>query len=304
MGKQATVRKEWLETDYYSVLGVGKDASEKDIKRAYRKLAQQYHPDTNAGDATAEARFKEVNEAYDVLGDADTRKEYDHMREVGYFVGGPGGGQQYVRVEDLFQGGGGSPFDLFGGLTDLFGQSRSRSRPGRDLSTELRLSFHEAISGVTKTLDVNGQTIKVKIPQGVADGARIRVAGKGSPGSGGGASGDLFVTVRVAPHPLFERSGSNLGISVPVTFVEAALGAEVAVPTLDGKVTLRIPPGTPTGKTFRVSGRGVPTSKGTGDLLVTIEVAVPRTLTDEQRELLEKFRDNGPDDNPRSHLGV
>jgi molecular chaperone DnaJ len=306
MGKQATVRKEWLETDYYSVLGVGKDAAQKDIKRAYRKLAQQYHPDTNAGDATAEARFKEVNEAYDVIGDPDTRKEYDHMREVGYFVGGPGGGQQYVRVEDLFRGGsGGSPFDLFGGLTDLFGQSRSRQpRPGRDLSAELRLSFHEAISGATKTLNVNGRTIKVKIPQGVADGARIRVSGKGSPGSGGGSAGDLYVTVRVAPHPIFERSGSNLGITVPVTFVEAALGAEVAVPTLDGKVTLRIPPGTPTGKTFRVGGKGVTTPKGTGDLLVTVEVVVPRTVTDEQRELLEKFRDNGPDDDPRAHLGV
>ena len=298
------MRKEWLETDYYSVLGVGKDASEKDIKRAYRKLAQQYHPDTNAGDATAEARFKEVNEAYDVIGDPETRKEYDHMREVGYFVGGPGGGQQYVRVEDLFGGGGGSPFDLFGGIGDLFGQTRSRARPGRDLSAETRLSFHDAIAGVTKQMTINGQRIKVKIPPGVADGARIRVSGKGAPGAGGGPSGDLYVTVRVADHPVFERSGGNLGITVPVTFVEAALGAEVAVPTLDGKVTLRIPPGTPSGKTFRVSGKGVATPKGTGDLLVTVEVAVPTSLTDEQRQLLEKFRDNGPDENPRSHLGV
>ncbi|MDJ0961141.1 MAG: DnaJ C-terminal domain-containing protein [Acidimicrobiia bacterium] len=298
------MRKEWLETDYYSVLGVGKDASEKDIKRAYRKLAQQYHPDTNAGDATAEARFKEVNEAYDVIGDPETRKEYDHMREVGYFVGGPGGGQQYVRVEDLFGGGGGSPFDLFSGIGDLFGQTRSRARPGRDLSAETRLSFHDAIAGVTKQMTINGQRIKVKIPPGVADGARIRVSGKGAPGAGGGPSGDLYVTVRVADHPVFERSGGNLGITVPVTFVEAALGAEVAVPTLDGKVTLRIPPGTPSGKTFRVSGKGVATPKGTGDLLVTVEVAVPTALTDEQRQLLEKFRDNGPDENPRSHLGV
>jgi molecular chaperone DnaJ len=299
-----TVRKEWLETDYYSVLGVGKDASDKDIKRAYRKLAQQYHPDTNAGDATAEARFKEVSEAYEVLGNTDTRKEYDHMREVGYFVGGPGGGQQYVRVEDLFSGGGGSPFDLFGGIGDLFGQTRTRARPGRDLSAETRLSFHDAISGATKQMTINGQRIKVKIPPGVADGARIRVSGKGAPGAGGGPAGDLYVTVRVASHPLFERSASNLGITVPVTFVEAALGAEVAVPTLDGKVTLRIPPGTPSGKTFRVSGKGVTTPKGTGDLLVTVEVVVPTSLTEEQRQLLEKFRDNGPDENPRSQLGV
>ncbi len=300
------MRKEWLETDYYSVLGVGKDATEKDIKRAYRKLAQQYHPDTNKGDPSAEARFKEVSEAYEVLGDAETRKEYDHMREVGYFVGGPGGGQQYVRVEDLFRGGGGgSPFDLFGGLGDLFtGQTRSRARQGRDLSAEVRLTFHEAIAGVTKSMTINGQSIKVKIPQGVSDGARIRVSGKGAPGAGGGPAGDLYVTVRVSPHPVFARSGSNLGITVPVTFVEAALGAEVSVPTLEGKVTLRIPPGTQTGKTFRVSGKGVTTAKGLGDLMVTVEVVVPTQLTDEQRQLLEKFRDNGPDDDPRAHLGV
>jgi len=305
MGKQATVRKEWLETDYYSVLGVGKDASPKDIKRAYRKLAQQYHPDTNAGDPTAEARFKEVSEAYDVVGDAETRQEYDHMRDVGYFVGGPGGGQQYVRVEDLFSGGGGaSPFDLFGGIGDLLGQGRSRPRPGRDLSAELRLSFHEAIAGVTKQLTINGQKLKVKIPQGVADGARIRVSGKGAAGSAGGSAGDLYVTVRVGEHPIFVRSGRNLGITVPITFAEAALGAEVAVPTLDGKVTLRIPPGTPNGKTFRVTGKGVVTAGDTGDLMVTVDVVVPKSLTDEQRQLLEKFRDNGPDEDLRTHLGV
>jgi molecular chaperone DnaJ len=306
MGKQTTVRKEWLEVDYYSVLGVGKDASDKDIKRAYRKLAQQYHPDTNAGDATAEARFKEVNEAYAVVGDAETRKEYDHMREVGYFVGGPGGNQQYVQVEDLFRGGGagGSPFDLFGGIGDLFGPGRSRSSKGRDLSADVQLSFHDSISGTTRTMTANGQTIKVKIPQGVADGARIRVRGKGAPGPGGGPAGDLYVTVRVGTHPIFARSGTNLGITVPVTFAEAALGAEVAVPTLEGKVTLRIPPGTQSGKTFRVSGKGVTTAKKTGDLLVTVDVVVPTTLTDEQRTLLEKFRDNDPDDDPRVHLGV
>ena len=153
-------------------------------------------------------------------------------------------------------------------------------------------------------LSINGQTVKVKIPQGVADGARIRVGGKGSPGTGGGPAGDLYVTVRVADHPLFARSGANLGITVPITFVEATLGAEVTVPTLDGKVKLRIPPGTPSGKTFRVRGKGVTTTKTTGDLLVTVEITVPTKLTDEQRQLLEKFRDNGPEENPRSHLGV
>ena len=227
------------------------------------------------------------------------------MREVGYFVGGPGGAQQYVRVEDLFSGGGGSPFDVFGGLSDLFGgQGRARSASRSRSLAEVPLTFHEAVSGATKAMTINGKRIKVKIPQGVADGARIRVSGKGSPGSGGGPAGDLYVTVNVAPHPVFARSGSNLGLTVPITFVEASLGAEVSVPTLDGKVTLRIPPGTPNGKTFRVSGKGVTTAKGTGDLLVTVEVAVPKTLTDEQRRLLEKFRDNSPNDDPRAHLGV
>ena len=294
-----------METDYYAVLGVAKDASDKDIKKAYRKLARDSHPDTNAGDAAAEARFKAVNEAYDVLGDAERRKEYDHVREMGYFVGGPSGGQQYVRVEDLLGGGrGGSPFDLFGGLGDLFGAQTRRPRAGRDLEAELRLTFHEAVSGVTKDVALGGNRTKVKIPRGVANGTRIRLRGKGEPGPAGGPAGDLYVTVQVAEHPVFDRSGRNLGLTVPITFTEAALGAEIAVPTLDGKVTLRIPPGTPTGKTFRVTGRGVATAKGTGDLLVTVEVAVPAHLTDEQRSLLEKLRDTDPDDDPRSHLGV
>ncbi len=309
MGARTSVRKEWLETDYYAVLGVSKDAPQRDIKKAYRKLAQQYHPDTNAGDEAAEARFKEINEAYDVVGDAEARKEYDHVREMGYFVGGPGGGQQYVRVEDLFGGpggvgGAGSPFDLFSGLSDLFTQTTRRARPGRDVTAELRLTFHDAISGVTKELRVDGQTVKVKIPQGVGDGTKIRLRGKGAPGSEGGPPGDLYVTVRVAEHPIFARSGSNLGVTVPITFTEAALGSEIDVPTLDGKVRLKVPAGTPSGKTFRVTGRGVATSKGTGDLLVTVEVHVPTDLSDEQRTLLEKLRDNGPEDNPRSHLGV
>ena len=304
------MRKEWLETDYYAVLGVKSDASAKDIKQAYRKLAQQYHPDTNAGDATAETRFKEVNEAYEVIGDAETRKEYDHTREMGYFVGGPGGGQQYVRVEDLMGGvggrGAGSPFDLLGGLGDLFGrQGGSRPRGGDDLSAEMHLTFHDAVSGTTRKLNVNGQTVTVKIPKGVNDGAKIRVRGKGGPGRGGGQAGDLYVTVRVAEHPVFGRSGKNLTIDVPITFIEATLGAEIDVPTLDGKVRLRIPAGTQTGKTFRVREHGVEDSKGErGDLLVVVSVTVPEKLTDQGKELLQQFRLQNPTDNPRSHLGV
>lgn len=303
------MRKEWLETDYYKVLGVAKGVSQRDLKKAYRKLAQKYHPDKNPGDPSAETRFKEINEAYDVLADAETRKEYDHARDMGYFVGGPGGGQQYVRVEDLFgrQTEGRSPFDLFGGMGDLFGGGR-RSRepaPGRDVGTEMSLTFFEAIAGVTKDVNVENQTFKVKIPKGVEDGARIRLRGKGEPSYRGGRPGDLYVTVYVGRHPLYERSGADLYIEIPITFVEAALGAEVDVPTLDGKVRLRIPPGTQSGKRFRVTGRGVERPSGTkGDLLVTVEVQIPTALTDEQTGLLEKFRDNGPPDNPRAHLGV
>ncbi len=302
------MRKEWLETDYYAVLGVQSDASEKEIKKAYRKLAQQYHPDTNAGDAAAESRFKEVNEAYEVIGDPETRKEYDHTREMGYFVGGPGGGQQYVRVEDLMGGGrgGASPFDLLGGLGDLFGrQVGSRPRAGDDLTAEMHLSFHDAVSGTTRQLSVNGQTVKVKIPKGVSDGARIRVKGRGGPGRNGGPAGDLYVRVRVAEHPVFGRSGKNLTLDVPITFIEATLGAEINVPTLDGKVRVRIPAGTQTGKTFRVRGHGIEDAKGErGDLLVVVSVTVPEQLTDEGRELLKEFRLKNPHDDPRSHLGV
>jgi molecular chaperone DnaJ len=300
------MRKEWLDTDYYAVLGVEKDASAKQIKQAYRKLAQQYHPDTNAGDPGAEGRFKQVNEAYEVLGDAEARKEYDHVRDMGYFVGGPGGDQQYVRVDDLFGGGGGSPFDLFGGIGDLFGRSGAhRPRAGQDLSSEIGLTFHEGIAGTTRTLNLNGRAVKVKIPKGVANGARIKLKGKGGSGRDGGPPGDLYVTVRVAAHPVFGRNGKHLTITVPITFPEAALGAEIRVPTLAGTVRLRIPAGTPSGKTFRVRGHGVEAADGSkGDLLVTVEVVVPTGLTDEQKTVLERYRDEQPGENPRAHLGV
>ena len=306
------MRREWLETDYYSVLGVSKDASDKEIKKAYRKLARDHHPDTNPDDAVAEARFKEVNEAYEVLGDAETRKEYDHARDMGYFVGGPRGAQQRVTIEDLFggpsAGAGGSPFDLFGGggggFADLFQQAANRPRAGHDVNAEMDLTFHESIEGTLKQLSINGQVVKVKIPQGVANNAKIRLRGKGAPGSNGGPNGDLYVTVHVADHPVFGRHGRNLSLTVPITFVEAALGADINVPTLDGKVRLRIPAGTANGKKFRVRGKGVTTSKGTGDLMVTVEVAVPDDLSDDDRTLLEQLRDSRADDNPREHLGV
>jgi molecular chaperone DnaJ len=302
------MRKEWLEKDYYADLGVSKNASEKEIKKAFRKLAREYHPDNNPDDTNAEARFKELNEAYEVLSNAAERKEYDHVREMGYFVGDPGGTQQYVRVEDLFSESASSPFDLFGGLGDLFGRATTarapRAQAGADVSSDLSLSFHEALSGDTKTINVDGRRIKVKIPQGVNNGAKIRLKGKGRPGIGGGPPGDLYVRVHVAEHPIFKRTGKNLHIEVPVTFAEAALGSAVDVPTLGGKTKIRVPPGTSSGKTFRVKGKGVETAKGTGDLLVTVEVTVPTDLTDEQRDLLQAFREKSPTENPRAHLGV
>lgn len=304
------MRKEWLEKDYYATLGVSKSAADKEIKKAFRKLAREFHPDNNPGDAVAEARFKEVNEAYDTLSDADDRKEYDHVREMGYFVGDQGGRQQYVRVEDVFGGGmGGGGFqDLLGGLGDIFGQGARRQQPrpmaGRNLQSDLSLSFHEALAGPTKTVGIDGRTVKVKVPQGIADGTKVRLKGKGEPGANGGPAGDLFVRVHVASHPVFGRSGKrDLTIAVPVTFAEAALGAVIQIPTLDGDTKIRVPAGTQGGTTMKVSGKGVETSNGSGDLLVTIEVTVPTDLSDTQRELLETFRDDAPE-NPREHLGV
>ncbi len=305
------MRREWLEKDYYQALGVDPGASDKEIKKAYRKLAQKFHPDNNPGDETAENRFKDVSEAYATLSDPEDRKQYDAAREAvkrGTFTGTPGGGgPQYVRIDDLgdlgdlFGGG------MFGGLGDLFGfgrDNRPAPQSGKDREAEVSLTFHEAIAGVTKHVDADGRRVRVKIPAGVENGARIRVRGKGWPGSAGGTPGDLYVRVRAGSHPIFERSGADLKVTVPISFTEATLGADVAAPTLDGKVTLRVPPGTSSGKTFRVSGRGVATPKRTGDLLVTVQVQIPAEIGDDARALLEQLRDLEADRNPRAHLGV
>lgn len=305
------MRKEWLEKDYYAELGVSKDASDKDIKKAFRKLARELHPDNNPNDPSAEARFKEINEAYETLSDPGTRSEYDHAREMGYFVGGPQGGQQYVRVEDLFGGGGfsgrGSAQDLFGGFQDLFGGRAHQPRPtkGQDVAGSIHLSFHEALAGPTKEFTVDGSPVKVRIPKGVADGTKVRVSGKGGPGSNGGPPGDLYVTVHVGNHPVFARSGKrDLAITVPITYTEAALGAVVTVPTLDGTTKIRVPAGTTPGSKLKVSGKGVETAKGRGDLIVTLEVAVPSELSDDERQALERLRAAQADWNPRASLGV
>ncbi len=303
------MRREWLERDYYAVLGVPKEASDREIRKAYRKLAQEFHPDNNPGDTEAEERFKEINEAHSVLGDPETRREYDETREMGPFVGGPGG-TTHIRIEDLSdlfgEGGGGG--GIFGGLGDILG-GRVRRGPSRgaDVETHLNLTFHEALNGVTRTVTRNGDASRVRIPAGVADGARIRVRGKGAPGANGGPPGDLYVRVHVADHPIFKRNGSDLKVEVPITYSEAALGAKIDVPTLDGKVTLRIPPGTASGQTFRVRDKGVPRpgAGDSGDLLVTVEVQVPAALGDDERELLERLRAQEQlRASPRARLGV
>lgn len=302
------MRKEWLEKDYYAELGVDKNASQKEIKKAFRSLARKFHPDSSPEDPNAEARFKEINEAYDTLSAEESRKEYDHVREMGYFVGGPGGGQQYVRVEDLFGGArGASSQDLFSGFGDLFGGGRRQRRPqkGADATGSITLSFHEALTGPTKELIVGGKTVKVKIPKGVSDGAKVRVKGKGGPGVGGGPAGDLLVRVRVGSHPIFGRKGKrDLTIDVPITYTEAALGSIISVPTLEGSSKIKVPAGTQGGTTMKLSGKGVETAKGSGDLLVTLHIAVPASITEEERSALDALHRAEDGWNPRAHLGV
>lgn len=292
--------RDWLEKDFYKVLGVSETASKDEIKRAYRKLAQKHHPDTNKDDSDAERRFKEVSEAYSVLSNEDKRKEYDEIRR---YAGGDGspfgfrpgsGGGQRVSVEDLF-GRGGDVDDLFGGLFGF----RPPERRGQDLETEVYLSFEDASRGTMVEL-ADGP--KVRIPAGIKDNARIRVPGKGGPGPHGGKSGDLYVRVHVQDHPVFRQGDrGDLLVTVPVTFTEAALGAKIAVPTLDGSVTVKVPPGTSSGKVLRVKGRGGPYKNKSGDLLARIEVMVPSKLSRKEKEALEQFAELQKAD-PRAHF--
>jgi molecular chaperone DnaJ len=289
-------QRDWAEKDYYKVLGVSKTASRDEIKKAYRKLAQQHHPDANKGDEQAESRFKEISEAHAILSNDEKRAEYDQIRQFmesggRRFYNAPGaGGNVRVNIGDLFGDprGGVAGDSIFEDLLGGFGFRPRGPERGEDLETEVTLTFEDAVNGVTVTLPQGG---KVKIPAGVGDGGRIKVGGRGAPGPNGGPRGDLLVRVRVEPHPVFERGkDGNLIVNLPVTFSEAALGAKVEVPTLDGSVTVRVPPGTPYGKTLRVRGRGAPKARGgRGDLLVRVQVQVPSKLTRQERELLERF---------------
>ncbi|WP_174266602.1 DnaJ C-terminal domain-containing protein [Pseudarthrobacter phenanthrenivorans] len=301
--------QDWVDKDFYKILGVAKDASDADIKKAYRKLARQHHPDTNAGNAASEKKFKDISEAYSVLSDPDERQQYDAIRAMG---GGarfaPGGaGAANGGFEDLFGGlftgntgrhaGGFNPSsggippefaDLFGGGFGQTGFQRAPSK-GADRTASTSISFAGAIRGTTIGLrEPSGEVIDVRVPAGIKDGQKIRVRGKGQPGPAG--NGDLVVSVSVQPHQFYTRDGDNLRIHVPVTFPEAALGADIEVPTIEGeKVRVRVPAGTPSGRTLRVKGKGVKTSKGTGDLLVTIDVAVPKNLNKEAEAAVKAF---------------
>lgn len=301
--------RDWLEKDYYKTLGVSESASKEEVKKAYRKLAQKYHPDANKGDEKAEERFKEVSEAHSILSHEEKRKEYDEMRSLlkagGHRIYGGvpgGGGNVRINIGDLFGGGGGSAEDLLGDLLGGgrgFGFSR-RPQQGTDLETEVTLPFEQAVEGTTVTLP---QGTKVRIPPAVADGARIKVGGRGEAGANGGPPGDMYVRVRVEPHPVFSMGPNGaLTVRLPLTFPEAALGAKVSVPTLGAPVTVKIPAGTPNGKTLRVRGSGAPKRNGgKGDLLVKVEVAVPAKLSRKEKELLEEFA-KIHDENPRGSL--
>jgi len=378
--------KDWLEKDFYAVLGVGKSASAEEIKKAYRKLARESHPDHNPGNGPAEERFKEVSEAYDVLSDERKRKEYDEMRSLfgsGAFrrnarSGGQPGGYPY-DVSDLF-GGAGQPAGAGGGdrrfggagFSDLFSSIFSGGGPaggrgparGRDVEAEVVLDFGDAVRGVTLPLTLRApgvcdtchgdgakpgtlprvcpqcrgaglvtrnqgsfsfsepcrecqgvgtivdekcpecrgtggvtkaRTLNVRFPGGVADGQRIRLAGRGEPGDRGGPAGDLYVLVKVRNDGLFGRSGDDLTLTVPITIAEAVLGTDLRVPTMDAAVTLRVPPGTPSGRTLRARGKGVVRRGGqAGDLLVTVEIAVPEQVSADARKALEAFAAETP----------
>ncbi len=298
-------QRDWMDKDYYKVLGLSQDATKEEVKKAYRKLAQKYHPDANTGDAGAEARFKEVSEAHAVLSNDKKRAEYDEMRrfvqaggERVYGFGSGRGGGVRVDIGDLFGAGrGGQEVDI-GDLLGGFGFGGPRR--GQDVETETHLSFEDAVNGTTVVLR---DGTKVRIPPGVGSGSRIKVPGKGNPGGSGGPNGDLYVRVSVGEHPVFKlgRDG-ELSLDLPVTYPEAVLGAKVDVPTLDGPVTVKVPAGTPNGKRLRVKGKGAPKrGGGRGDLLVRIEIAVPQKVSRKSKQLLEELADE-QDESPRSHL--
>jgi curved DNA-binding protein len=312
--------------DYYKILGVDRDASEKDIKRAYRRLARQFHPDVNPGDKQAEEKFKKINEAYEALGDPEKRAKYDRLgaswqqwQRTGHdpsqfdwsqwFSSAPGG----AHVEwggdlgDIFGGAGAGVFSdffrtIFGGVgggtrtrtaEDLFRRTTSqRVRRGQDMEASVDITLEEAFHGTTRTLERDRHRIRIKIPPGAKSGSKVRVAGEGTTGFGDSPPGDLHLNITVKPHPVFTRDIDNLRCDVAVDVYTAVLGGHVLVPTLNGDVSLRIPAGTDGGKTFRLRGKGMPNPRRPeqhGDLLATVQIKVPQSLSSHERELFEEL---------------
>jgi len=308
--------------DYYKILGVPKTATEKDIKAAYRKLARKHHPDVNKGDPKSEARFKEINEANEVLSDPEKRKRYDTLgpdwaSQFRPHPGGAGGRGGTVEVEfgddaggfsdffrTIFGGGfgggreggfgGGGYRTASGGFEEIFGRT-AREPVGHDLETNADLSLEEVAKGTTRTVKVgegpSARTVEVKIPAGVREGSRVRVAGEGG-GAPGGPRGDLYLRVRTRPHPHLERKGDDLQTNVSVPLTTAVLGGEAQVPTLEGPVGIKVPPGSPAGRTFRLRGKGLPRldAPGRGDLMAVMNVDLPRDLTPREKELFEELK--------------
>jgi curved DNA-binding protein len=309
--------------DYYQTLGVSKDASEKEIKRAFRKLAREYHPDVNPGDAKAEERFKAINEAHEVLSDPEKRAKYDQLGSAwrdwdrqggrpgdfnwGQWTTGAPGGQRftYTTAEDLGDlFGGSNPFSdffsqIFGGIGGGAGASsggfryQPRSQRGQDYEQEVEISLREAYRGTTRVLQKDGRRLEVKIPPGAQTGTRVRMAGEGGAGAAGGATGDLYLRVRVSPDPQLERQDDDLHVTAPVDLYTAVLGGKVRVPTLSGFVILTVPAGTSNGRTFRLRGKGMPRLRKPdqhGDLYAKLDVQLPTSLTSRQRELFEELQ--------------
>jgi DnaJ-class molecular chaperone len=304
------------EKDYYQILGVKKAASDDEIKKAYRTLAKKFHPDKNKGNKEAENKFKEISEAYAVLSDKEKREQYDRLgREAFSFGGGGAGGANPFAGFDFSQfanraraGGarGGRRTAGAGGFTDIFsdlfgggGGFEQGPQRGQDIDAELTIPFRDAVLGTTMDLSVNGSHIKVKIPEGVSNGQRIRLRGKGAPGEMGGPPGDLNVLVHVTPHPFFERKGDDIHIDLPITVGEAIRGAQVDVPTIQGPVKARIPAGTQGGQTFRLTGKGVKKKGGGhGDHYYRVQIMVPPSAPADAVEKIESEYA----DNPRANL--
>jgi molecular chaperone DnaJ len=296
--------KDLYEKDYYQILGVTKSADGAAIKKQYRKLARELHPDKTKGDKKLEDRFKAVSEAYDILSDDKKRREYDDAREA-YKSG---------RINPNMQGGqgfnGGDFTDMFGPGGDIFSTlfGGARQRHGADLQTETAILFKDSIYGTELNLRLQPQgsaamNITTRVPAGIIDGAKIKIKGRGAPGAAG--PGDLYVTVHVTPHPIFSRKDENIHLSLPVTFAEAALGADIKVPTLEGdEVTVRIAPGTPSGRTLRVKGRGVKKGTHVGDLMITIDVRVPQRVDGAAKKAIEEFAQATKEFDPRAELNA